>query len=1426
MGEIISGFPDALHDTIYGFYNDDDGKFYVESDFQTPISEYGDRVYIDMTNDYYSMYAWNGSQYIQMNRRGASNQDDNAGYVLEWDGDTTGRETFEYFDSTFAKISDDVFKNAEVFFGCYFQYYSERNGNIDVFIDSSVPYSNYFAFTGPLEEEYIIYVPADTTINGQAVTAGVYFGRDVSTRGDYVSWLKLDTVKVVDGFVIPKEYVTESELEKKGYAKQSDVKKASENMESHITNTAIHVTAEEKQAWNSKMSASEVIAKINEKISEQTHWRFEIVDSLPGVFEGEQNVIYLVPHGGNAENDFFDEYVFLDGLVEKIGDTRVNLSNYYDVSSVDSLLSALEASLVRQIPTETSQLTNNSGFITESTVVELIDNLKDYFFDVEEITIEWDGNTDGVYTVGSGTSILYKISDEPFRAVDFFKDGVTITYENGASSGVSPAIIPTETDGKWTAATMYGVAGVFNSDLAGVPEGIYVTAYNFSENGMPLSIGPFLRKKLKTECLPEHEHEEYAKRSEMPKSAADVGADPSGTAAGKVNEHNTSNSAHNDIRLQISDLTTRINGILDSDDVDLDQLSELVAHIKSNRTLIEGITTNKVSVTDIIDNLTTSVSNKPLSAKQGVALKALIDALQNTVDGIKVPTKVSDLENDAGYLKEHQNLSAYAKRTELPTKTSELTNDSKFVTETQMANQGFAKQTEVNQFREEIDDQQTQINNKQPLGNYLTRVPSEYVTETELGTKLVALKAEIAQQTPLSAKTIEDCIDSTKMYVIPDESDPEVGYVYGYGKTKEEITNTVVTPGEVTLIENTRYSGSSNEFKTADGYDLLIIPVVSEGMSDVITVSLTNMTFSDHWTSRFYGSVNNKFDAGQAENTASVVTGTSEVGYTKLPAGKWYFTACVIASNINNLGVTVDGEPIDVVVGTTSTIGARFPRTETTTEIVEKEGFYNTGIVYGASVVVDNELSGESKNPIQNKVVKVELDKIHTNIKELKEQSVDMASYIPTVCAPVPQLSADGSETADVDLTTCTSDDIHALLDGVVTRYPNYITRELMGKDASGLYDIYRYTMGKHIRSAWQKENYPKMYAWKNGSTIIYSISVSPRIGDTLYSTKYIGTAYGTVSAVSATNRSRTVSGVEFVRSENDDVSPTLMYTNGAVNGSTKVSNGATYYRYPFGDTDKDGKKRIPITIIANEHGGHEVRDCALIVTRMIKDLCECKYQDNPVLNYIRENVNLTVIPVVNPHGWNMYMNTNGYLNSNMVNINRNYDTVGWDYCYNNQDIDGNNKLGSYAGSENETQYVMNTMTESGAVIAMSVHGLSTIADNTNTYYQGQNPNGAYSEEKISEMHEDYLSRYGLRFVAYNPLECPLETTAKSPTYITQIGAYGGIIEFNCNDAQMTEAEATESGKQRRYTPFTMEQQYTLLLKFLAMWISDYEENN
>lgn len=155
-----------------------------------------------------------------------------------------------------------------------------------------------------------------------------------------------------------------------------------------------------------------------------------------------------------------------------------------------------------------------------------------------------------------------------------------------------------------------------------------------------------------------NEIDNLAKKSELPTKVSQLANDkefatetyveakiaeiPTPDVSGQIGTHNTSTSAHNDIRLLIESLTTRLNTLANSDDTTLDQMSEIVAFIKSNKTLIEGVTTSKVNVSDIINNLTTNVSNKPLSAAQGVALKALIDALDSELNNAATKTDLSN----------------------------------------------------------------------------------------------------------------------------------------------------------------------------------------------------------------------------------------------------------------------------------------------------------------------------------------------------------------------------------------------------------------------------------------------------------------------------------------------------------------------------------------------------------------------------------------------------------------------------------------------------------------------------------------------------------------------------------------------------------------------------------------------------------------
>ncbi len=170
-----------------------------------------------------------------------------------------------------------------------------------------------------------------------------------------------------------------------------------------------------------------------------------------------------------------------------------------------------------------------------------------------------------------------------------------------------------------------------------------------------------------------------------------------------ISNHNTSGSSHDDIRNLISDLAARLNALADSDDTTLDQLSEIVAYIKSNRSLIENVTTSKINVSDIIDELTSTSASKPLSANQGRILKELITALTTTVDSKVDKVSGKGLSTNDYTTAEKNKLSGIASGAEvnvqadwnitdtnsdafiknkpaIPTKLSELTNDTGYTT--------------------------------------------------------------------------------------------------------------------------------------------------------------------------------------------------------------------------------------------------------------------------------------------------------------------------------------------------------------------------------------------------------------------------------------------------------------------------------------------------------------------------------------------------------------------------------------------------------------------------------------------------------------------------------------------------------------------------------------------------------------------------
>ena len=699
-------------------------------------------------------------------------------------------------------------------------------------------------------------------------------------------------------------------------------------------------------------------------------------------------------------------------------------------------------------------------------------------------------------------------------------------------------------------------------------------------------------------------------------------------------------------------------------------------------------------------------------------------------------------------------------------------------------------------------------------------------------------KAEFHKQlTPEYVDSIEGCVDTSKVYVLPD------GYIYAYalGETEAKYTNIL---DSATVNLNKRYN-SSDELKDVDGYIALEFPVAGGDVIRFKPSSIGDDNVKGYCRLKFYNAGGTKIIPGTDSDIFDSYKVTVEDDVASLTAGYYNTTLGDNTTNVQSSYYSnITSAKVNLCISTSAITEADLTDVVITiNEEIASGGtdyaWRNTGLAFVPADYEDRIIELETKmenNTSEDEAFKAEVE---TEIANVRKSIKNLSEYTNSIVlgeifAPSPQMAANNSG-SDFNAETCQSTDILSYFDDLCSTYPNYITGELMGKDESGSYDIKRYVLSKRYYNAWCKQNYPKMYAWVNGSVVIYSTSVSPRINDTLYSTPYIGTSYGTVTAVDTTNQTRTINGLAFTHDPSQDVAPTLVYTtvireasnaidNGIYNVSksrvgtlssiagTKLTdaNGSVYNRYPFGDRNKDMDEPMVVTIGANEHGPDpDPRMCAIICARLAKDLCECKNSGNEMLKYLKNNVTLVILPVINPYGFNLGESTpkgTGYYNYNGVNINRNYDCPGFGLETNA------GPCGEYGGSENETQYFMNTLAEPNSMVGISIHALGHRTEgefngvpNTLCHYQG---NG-FDAEKIKTIAEVMKCNYNSNFTSYNT--APLETTAKSPTYITKVGAKGGIIEM----------QPMEGDTLNFLTAWTMEANYTLLLECIYMWLTD-----
>lgn len=177
-------------------------------------------------------------------------------------------------------------------------------------------------------------------------------------------------------------------------------------------------------------------------------------------------------------------------------------------------------------------------------------------------------------------------------------------------------------------------------------------------------------------------NDEKANASDIPTKTSELTNDSgfitNSAVSASISTHNVATDSHNDIRLLISALTTQVNNFLDVDDTTKDQLSEVLALIDANKGTLESLTTSKISVSDVVNNLTTNSEGKVLSAAQGVVIKGLIDALEaelnsHTHEIVDVNGLQTALDSKASSSHNHDDL--YYTETEIDEKVDVINED-------------------------------------------------------------------------------------------------------------------------------------------------------------------------------------------------------------------------------------------------------------------------------------------------------------------------------------------------------------------------------------------------------------------------------------------------------------------------------------------------------------------------------------------------------------------------------------------------------------------------------------------------------------------------------------------------------------------------------------------------------------------------------
>ena len=252
-----------------------------------------------------------------------------------------------------------------------------------------------------------------------------------------------------------------------------------------------------------------------------------------------------------------------------------------------------------------------------------------------------------------------------------------------------------------------------------------------------------------------------------------------------------------------------------------------------------------------------------LAARDGENYKVNIsDVIDESKKGIVVPTKVSDLTNDAGYINiipgeyitetelnerkyiTSDNLLEYAKKSDIPeipdipTKVSELENDVKYITEDVLNAKNYATKQDIPEIPTKVS--QLENDSKYATESYVTTA----ISNAQLGEEEIDL-SEYAKKSEIPTKTSQLINDSG--FVNEDQ------VLELIGSTTPEIPSSPSAYSIINNLTNVNNSNSVTQINKDSEYTATISPYAGYKLSSVtITmggVDITSQIYADNYIS-------------------------------------------------------------------------------------------------------------------------------------------------------------------------------------------------------------------------------------------------------------------------------------------------------------------------------------------------------------------------------------------------------------------------------------------------------------------------------------------------------------------------------------------------------------------------------------------------